>query len=591
MESPRSWYVLAGLGIACSVLVILISGKFVANQPKASQAAETTSLEVSKLEVAVNSHALVSPQLAETASPESLDNNSGGNKLQTPENDNPTAATSHAEQKNKTDNKKLLVENATAVLGKEITSQVQEINSPKYRQPPQQFRPGHARRKNVDSGIVTKTENGFVIKLPSNAPIPTPTVYKDKLYVSGGFRSREYYCFDAQTGRPIWAVDLSDDGPSSAVCSDGIVVFNTESCTLFALNAETGEHVWSYWLGDPLTSTPAISNGIVYTSYPCGGHSPELPPNVGGASGKLLPNASHALIALELKTGKILWQRWLDSDVMSAPVVVGDEVYVTSFAGTVYRFHKKDGTILSAHAARATSAPVVIDQNILVTQRVTETTTNAVAEQIVGQNQLNKKESIVAAKRVAPYLDANVQTRAALNSLGKSMDAANGFASGAPEAANPGAALQNIGQAGVFTMQSFQGSRILPYQGLLLSSMGDTLTCVDSRSGQERWRLQVQGDLKKEGGHLAAPPVAVGGQIFLATLGGEIWQVDPQNGKVVQRYRVGAPIRSQPIISRGRIYVGTMNGQLVCVDTGDPKFTGWYAWGANMAHTNIPDKE
>lgn len=367
-------------------------------------------------------------------------------------------------------------------------------------------------------------------------------------------------------------------------------MFNTESCTLFALNADTGEHIWSYWLGDPLTSTPAISDGIVYTSYPCRQHALGQRPNDAEAPNKSVPNASHALIALELKTGKILWQRWLDSDVMSAPVIVGDEIYVTSFAGTVYRFRKQDGTILSAHAARATSAPVVVGQNILVTQRVTETG-NRVAEQIVGQNQLNKNEWLIAAKQFAPYLDANVQRQADLASFGLSLDEANGFAGGAPVEANPQAALENIGQAGVFIMQSFQGSRILPFQGMLLSNMGDVLTCVDSRNGQERWRLKLEGDLAKQGGHLAAPPAAAGGQIFLATLSGEVWQVDPQSGKIVQRYRVGAPIRAQPIIYQGRIYVGTTDGQLVCVDTGNPKFTGWYAWGANMAHTNIPEHE
>jgi len=46
-----------------------------------------------------------------------------------------------------------------------------------------------------------------------------------------------------------------------------LIVFNTESCTIFALEAETGQQLWSYWLGDPLTSTPTIAQGRVFTSY------------------------------------------------------------------------------------------------------------------------------------------------------------------------------------------------------------------------------------------------------------------------------------------------------------------------------------
>lgn len=502
-----------------------------------------------------------------------------------------------------------------AALGEEITPQVREINSPKFASPPNQFRPGQAQPKCLVPQMVQRTENGFVIKLPSGAPVPTPTIYHGKLYVSGGFHSREYYCFDATTGQPVWAVSLSDDGPSSAVCSDDIVVLNTESCTLFALDAKTGQHLWSYWLGDPMTSTPALSDGIVFTSYPARGHAlfgPQTTPQdsaliaspaFGSAPGKLLShpqtlpgstskpplNATHVLIALELKTGKILWQRWLDSDVMSAPVVKDEDVYATSFAGTVYRFRKKDGAIVSAHATRATSAPVLLGQNLLITQRLTDTQDNGVAEQLLAQDLRNNAQLFAAAKQAALYLDPNIQLRSALQDQGKALDAANGFMAGPPVTANASAALANVGQGTVFTMQNFQGSRILPYQGNLYSAMGDALVCVDGKSGQTQWRLPIQGDLMKEGGHLAAPPAAAGGYIFLATLSGEVLQINPDDGKVAKRYQVGAPIRSQPVIYNGRIYVGTMNGQVVCIDTGDPRCTGWYAWGANMAHTNIPE--
>ena len=45
--------------------------------------------------------------------------------------------------------------------------------------------------------------------------------------------------------------------------------------------------------------------------------------------------ATHALAAFDLRTGVILWQLWLESDVMSAPVAAGEFVYVTTFTGTV----------------------------------------------------------------------------------------------------------------------------------------------------------------------------------------------------------------------------------------------------------------
>src|SRR6516225_6329557 len=107
------------------------------------------------------------------------------------------------------------------------------------------------------------------------------------------------------------------------------------------------------------------------TSYPARGHTgqmpnqaPNAPPAPGGvpqapkpekndgAKPKEHPPCSHVLAAFDLKTGKILWQRWIDSDVMSAPVAVDKELYATSFSGVVYKFNQEDGQILSAMKGR-----------------------------------------------------------------------------------------------------------------------------------------------------------------------------------------------------------------------------------------------
>jgi hypothetical protein len=62
-------------------------------------------------------------------------------------------------------------------------------NSDRFAAPPTEFRQGHVKPRQLDAKALTKTDAGFTIKLPSGAPIPTPSVYRDKLYVSGGFHS------------------------------------------------------------------------------------------------------------------------------------------------------------------------------------------------------------------------------------------------------------------------------------------------------------------------------------------------------------------------------------------------------------------
>src|ERR1700686_2151858 len=102
-------------------------------------------------------------------------------------------------------------------------------------------------------------KTGWVLRLPGGRPIATPAYADGLLFVGGGYGSHEFYAFDAATGEMKWKLACGDDGPTAAVIDDGLVAFNTESCTLFVCQAKTGKILWQEWLGDPLMAQPAIS--------------------------------------------------------------------------------------------------------------------------------------------------------------------------------------------------------------------------------------------------------------------------------------------------------------------------------------------
>jgi outer membrane protein assembly factor BamB len=475
---------------------------------------------------------------------------------------------------------------------KDITTEVKEWNSAKYATPPSQFRQGHVTPRKLDAKATTQSPDGFTIQLPSKAPIPTPTVYTDKVYLSGGFHSKEFYCFNAATGALTWAIDIDDDGPTAGVCEDGVTLFNTESCTLFAVDSNTGKQLWSYWLGDPLTSTPTIANGIVFTSYPAlgGGGGLKQEPKAGnpvnGGKAKAAPPCSHAVIAIELKTGKILWQRWIDSDVMSSPVAVDKELYFASFGGVVYKLNQKDGEILSAVRSRATSAPVVVGKDVYYSQRLDKGGDACPQEAQATASRASNAVVTATKPKDAVYLDEKVQQSAELAKQAKNLDAGNGFGAGAPMQANPAAAFGNVGQGNVSSMQAFQGSRVMHMDGRNYSCMGDQIVCNDPSTGKEMWSYKLEGDLKKQGGFLGAPPAAAGGHLIMTTLKGDVLRMDA-NGKVVKVWETKSPTRFQAAVEGGRIYVGTQDGKLICIDSGDKTLTGWTCWGGNAAHTGV----
>ncbi len=453
------------------------------------------------------------------------------------------------------------------------------MNSEQHPMPATSYRKGHVAQHPIKD-YVKSNGQGYVIDLPGSYPIATPTYYKGRLYVSGGFGSRQFYCFDARTGRTIWAIDLDDDGPSSCVIEDDIVVFNTESCTLFACRADTGQMLWSWWLGDPLTSAPAIADGRVFTTYPANGQTSAQP-----NQGKRDPDASHVMGCFDLHTGKILWQKWIDGDAISAPVVAGPEVYITTFSGTLYTFNTKDGTIGSAVKARATSAPTITGDEVYYTKRTDKDQGSVKESMAAGKRKQLRRVATFHEKR-ANYLDEKIQKASQLDKRSKNLDAGNGFPA-APQASGYQKAYKNVGQGSVSSMQSFQGSRILHYRKKNYTTMGDELICTDVKSGKAIWLSKFKGDMKRSGGFLATPPLAVNGHIIVATLDGGIEQYEADTGQLEKRYPLEAPIRFQPIVMEGRIFTGTQDGKVISIDTGDPNLTGWPAWGRDAAHTGL----
>src|ERR1051326_2103016 len=142
--------------------------------------------------------------------------------------------------------------------GIDVLKYVQAMNGKDMPKPASHFNAGHVSFTDIND-YLTKTKDGFTIKLPSNTNVPTPTVHDGKVYVSGGFGRKQYFAFDSKTGDKKWAVNIDDDGPSSGVIEDDVLVYNTESCTIFATDAKSGKYLWSHWLGDPLMSMPAIA--------------------------------------------------------------------------------------------------------------------------------------------------------------------------------------------------------------------------------------------------------------------------------------------------------------------------------------------
>ncbi|HVF57104.1 MAG TPA: PQQ-binding-like beta-propeller repeat protein [Pyrinomonadaceae bacterium] len=449
-------------------------------------------------------------------------------------------------------------------------------------------------------------KRGWAIKIPGERPIATPAYADGTIFVGGGYGSHEFYAFDAETGALRWKMKTSDDGPSAAVVEDGFVAFNTESCTLVVADAKTGKVVWEQWLGDPLMSQPAISKGRVYMAYPSG----QRGGGVGAAnhisqSAKLNhhlhpapqqaatqeqngaaqePKGSHKLLCADLKTGQHIWEQTITADVISAPIVSGEQIYFTCFDGTSYSLNARDGSIAWKKENAGTSAPVVAAGQVVLTQKEQRGDKSYEGlKQLDAKAGTDKDDKLLAGEKAA-YLDENKGGGVALGEAAQAiLDSSVGFGN-APAAAQLGTANRHIGVRTVAGGWAYQGSRAAYSRGRMLNAQGKYLNSINASDGRFAWRAEVSGAGLGADAQVFSPPALGDQYMYLSSSLGHILSVRQRDGEVGFMYSFGQPMVFQPALADGNVYVGTSNGLLICLKTGETDADGWYAWGGNAEH-------
>ena len=419
---------------------------------------------------------------------------------------------------------------------------------------------------------------GWKVAVPGGRPLATPAVADGKVFVGGGFGSHEFYAFDAATGKRLWTYQTADDGPTAAVVEDGLIAFNTESCELEIITTN-GKPVWKKWLGDPLMSMPAIEGGSVYMAYP-------------DSRG----DRKHYVAAFDLKTGKELWKQPIPGEIITAPIVNEQRVYLATLEGALFSFDRS-GKLLWQEKKNATSAPAVWNQHCYFSRRE-ETSLNRAGKTVKQQNEVVAARGTAPASltraiqptfRVADYLDYAKRAGSLREQASEALDVAVGFGGANKGDAKIMQSRVNLGLATVHGVWAYQGSKPFIDNGRLFSSMGDVLQSVDPKTEKVLWKRTLHEN-KKESELLDSvltPPAIVNGKVFVGTAFGEIIAVSAQSGELQWKAEIGEPVVFQPVVSKGRVYVSTANGSLYCLNTGDGRDDGWLMWGANATHNGL----
>ncbi|WP_297389511.1 PQQ-binding-like beta-propeller repeat protein [Acidiferrobacter sp.] len=182
--------------------------------------------------------------------------------------------------------------------------------------------------------------------IKSFVSMSSATVYHN-LVIVGGTHPSALYAVNAKTGKLAWrtapqAVFSSSMGDCAPAQSRGIVVTQFErkakgqrraKSVEIALDAKTGKILWQTTLG--VGKVPPRNKDAV-------------PMIVGGAIYTGSPVTATAY-AVQLKTGKVLWHTPLKIKMKAAPSVTGPDVIFPVGNGAIFVLNRKSGKVLSKY--------------------------------------------------------------------------------------------------------------------------------------------------------------------------------------------------------------------------------------------------
>lgn len=216
---------------------------------------------------------------------------------------------------------------------------------------PISFKSTPVQKLTAPTDYLKQTKYGLQIDFEESGDVGTPTLIDNHLYSQVGLYSTKYFCLDAQNGHFKWGLELHEGGISPAVYSNGIILINTASCSLYAIDAKTGELLWSKWLASYVYSTPSADEENVFVVYQHGGYP--------------------VLVSFKLKTGEFNWMQRIDNEAIACPVIANNEVHVVSQSGLYYIFNKENGQKkVMTSKLKFISSPTVTTENIYIAANI-----------------------------------------------------------------------------------------------------------------------------------------------------------------------------------------------------------------------------
>lgn len=346
---------------------------------------------------------------------------------------------------------------------------------------------------------------------------------------------------------------------------------------------------WSSSIGsgggrrDPLITQPVVADGLIFTLDTDGDltafnitdgrkkwrassivKGEQKTGGIGGglayAGGKLfVTNGYKHLSCFNAATGNILWSTALPTPSQSAPTIMNEKVFVITIDNRMLVFSANDGTALWNYTGVAETT------DLLGSVSPAADTTTVVLPQSSGDIFGLRTENGQVLWQDNLSAISHTGTLASLSDIRGQPVIDQGLVFAASYSGRMVALDEVSGQR---VWQKDIGSAEMPWSAgdnIFIISTDQQMVALTRKTGDIRWVTQLP---RYKGGDKDKPvvwtgPVLAGGRLIAAGSGGDIVQVDPQNGNIIKTTELSSPVFIPPIVAANTLFILTLKGELV----------------------------
>jgi outer membrane protein assembly factor BamB len=351
--------------------------------------------------------------------------------------------------------------------------------------------------------------------------------------VFAGNTAGDFRCYNVKNGDLLWEVKTGASINARAAANDELVLIGNEAGKVFAFNKNTGEEAWS----SQLQTVPAAFQ--VFSSFTIAGEN------------SYLGSADKNVYCFETKTGAQKWKFCTDDWVRSAPLAMGDNLYVASLGGKMFCIGTREDKPVKKWEKVVSEFPILADLaeyggDIFFTttdfylvsvdpnsgsinwktstfERMTDKEGNTILGDITGQP--DEQSSVIAVD-------------------GKAYFGMPGFVYCVD--IETGKRIWRFEDRGQFT-----GAPYISNGKLFIGQRGGTpyFYCLNAATGEMIW--------KKRFGHVWASANGLDGKVYLNSEGGTFYCVDEDTGDVIWQYQAGLGLSyNTPGFYKNLVYFG-----------------------------------